>query len=469
MKTRHPYGHYRGQHPYSPSSIAKTPLTNTLIQWISSGLMAIFLVAGCTPHSNTETLENRPVQQLSPPVTPQTSSTFGQITALSPANFSLSLAVGKGVNATIMVFKTDATTNGLAQSRKGERATVHYELRDGQPWITRIQPQRPPLAPGLSKISTIHLQNLLALATPSPALTLIDARSPALYNASHLPGALSIPAQTTSEIGSSLLPSDVKTPIIIYCQGPKCPQATRLATKLHDNGYQKIKVYLPGLSGWIQAGKPVYASTNTITRDDLILIDLRSPHKSEAGRIANSVTLSSINLLQDLLNIPQIAPIVLYGDSDHEVTTALAKLRKAGYKKITLVPGNYKGWLNSGGQPVSGPLTTAITWSKPTLNAEVTKRPFLSAAKASNEAVVLLDVRTPAETDAGAFSGAILLPLRQLSSHLSLLPQDKTIYVYSSTGARAELAARELNHNDFKARFLAATVNCLGVHCTVQE
>lgn len=50
-------------------------------------------------------------------------------------------------------------------------------------------------------------------------LTLVDARSIQEYEAEHVPGALGIPAERTTEEGWRL-PSDKTVPIVYYCRGP---------------------------------------------------------------------------------------------------------------------------------------------------------------------------------------------------------------------------------------------------------
>lgn len=60
--------------------------------------------------------------------------------------------------------------------------------------------------------------------------------------------------------------------------------------------------------------------------------------------------------------------------------------------------------------------------------------------------VVLLDVRTPEEFQAGHIPSAQLIPLKELSDRLKELPPDKTlpVLVYCNNGDRSSRAARLL-------------------------
>jgi rhodanese-related sulfurtransferase len=82
----------------------------------------------------------------------------------------------------------------------------------------------------------------------------IDTRSPALYLAGHVPGAVSLPhRRITAEI-VALLPADVL--LVTYCNGPHCNASTRGALRLTALGRQ-VKEMPGGMDGWIREGLPV--------------------------------------------------------------------------------------------------------------------------------------------------------------------------------------------------------------------
>ncbi|MBL7215629.1 MAG: FAD-dependent oxidoreductase [Phycisphaerae bacterium] len=67
----------------------------------------------------------------------------------------------------------------------------------------------------------------------------------------------------------------------------------------------------------------------------------------------------------------------------------------------------------------------------------------------------LLDVRTPAEVQAGTIPGAVNIPIDELRARLDELPKDKEILAFCAVGLRAYLACRILTQHGFKCRNLS--------------
>lgn len=80
---------------------------------------------------------------------------------------------------------------------------------------------------------------------------LVDVRTPTLYAAGHVPGALNMPARTISEQRLSEFPAD--TLFVVYCAGPHCNGANKAAVKLAQLG-RPVKEMIGGLTGWIDEG-----------------------------------------------------------------------------------------------------------------------------------------------------------------------------------------------------------------------
>jgi rhodanese-related sulfurtransferase len=84
-----------------------------------------------------------------------------------------------------------------------------------------------------------------ALATGDPGFTLIDARNAEAYAAGHIPGA------TRFDPGAH--PGD---PVVVYCWGPGCNGATKLAHRLAQQGHA-VKEMIGGFEYWAREGHPV--------------------------------------------------------------------------------------------------------------------------------------------------------------------------------------------------------------------
>jgi rhodanese-related sulfurtransferase len=244
------------------------------------------------------------------------------------------------------------------------------------------------------------------------------------------------------------------------------PKSAGLAKKA---GYKNIKVMLSGEPSWIKAGYPTYASTGFVSKGNIVLVDLRSTEKDMASRIPRSVSIPYADLKDNADDIPKKAPVVLYSDDEKEAMKAVKFLRGEGFKKVSLVYGNLDRWLKSKGNYESGPPVTEINWQRKLGKGEVAAVDFEKAAVGPSSGAIILDVRTSDETASGKYKSAVAIPLDELSKRLGELPKDKKIYIHCSTGARAEMAQKELQKNGFKSFFLVANVECEGSECEIEE
>jgi len=80
---------------------------------------------------------------------------------------------------------------------------------------------------------------------------LFDVRSPALYAAGHVPGALSMPQGKLVE--AKLRDYPMETLFVVYCAGPHCNGAHRGAERLARLG-RPVKLMIGGVTGWLDEG-----------------------------------------------------------------------------------------------------------------------------------------------------------------------------------------------------------------------
>lgn len=80
---------------------------------------------------------------------------------------------------------------------------------------------------------------------------LLDVRTPTLFAAGHVPGAVNMPVRTIGEPRLAEFPSD--TLFVVYCAGPHCNGANKAALKLARLG-RPVKEMIGGLTGWIDEG-----------------------------------------------------------------------------------------------------------------------------------------------------------------------------------------------------------------------
>jgi rhodanese-related sulfurtransferase len=243
------------------------------------------------------------------------------------------------------------------------------------------------------------------------------------------------------------------------------PKAAGQAVKA---GFTNVKVLLAGEPAWTKAGYPVYASPDFVKNGNIVLIDLRSIEQAAMGRIAGAVSIPYEQLETRLADIPKKAPVVLYSDDKKEAQDALEILRFDGFKKVSLVPGDINQWLAAGSNVESGPVISEITWERKLGKGEVSVADFQKAV-AGGEDVIILDVRTKEEAATGGFKSAVNIPLDEIGQRASELPKDKKIYIHCTTGARAEMAAKELQKQGYNVLCLIADIDCEGEECEIEQ
>jgi rhodanese-related sulfurtransferase len=90
-----------------------------------------------------------------------------------------------------------------------------------------------------------------AVETQSVDFVLLDVRSPALYAAGHIPGAINLPHGKITERKMAEWPTEAL--FIVYCAGPHCNGADKGALRLARLG-RKVKLMIGGITGWVDEG-----------------------------------------------------------------------------------------------------------------------------------------------------------------------------------------------------------------------
>lgn len=443
-------------------------MQKTLIKFIPFLIMASLLTTGCTQTGTTAaqlTAQNG-TSDSAKSIAPEAIPVYvGSVKDVSNKAKIISIEVGKGAEAKTILVKFDDKTKGIEHAVAGHASIINYEMRDGEPWATVIKPKLAQLPAGVTEVKTAELK---AMLDKGEKFTLIDSR-PAGRNAQgSLPGAISIPDDEFNN-QTSKLPADRDELLVFFCGGVTCGMSTHSAGLAKKMGYKNVKAYLEGEPAWSKAGYPLYASNDFISKGNIILVDLRSVKKSEAGRIPRSVTIPSATLKEKAEDFPLKAPVVLYSDSTDESIKAMKVLKEEGLKTVSLVPGNIDGWIKAGGETTSGPVVSTINWKRKMEKGEVSVADFMNVVSGKATDAVILDVRNQDEMAECMFKNAIAIPLDQVGKRKGELPKDKKIYLHCTTGARASMAAKELNKDGYQAFFLGEDVTCENNTCTIAE
>lgn len=239
-----------------------------------------------------------------------------------------------------------------------------------------------------------------------------------------------------------------------------------LAKKL---GYTNVKAFLGGEPAWSAEDYPLYASTQFIEKGNIVLLDLRDSDAVAEGRIPRSVNIPYDELENVIFDLPLKAPYVIYSDNSEDADAAYYDLREEGIKQVSMVVGNYQGWVYSGGKTESGPdFRTKVNWVRKLGKGEVPLNDFKKAVLGELPNTFVLDVRNVEEVEElGIFKNTVNIPLDEVPKRLAEIPKDKRIFIHCSTGVRAELAYRELKKHGFDAKFLLLNISDPECDCPV--
>ncbi len=104
-------------------------------------------------------------------------------------------------------------------------------------------------------VQEISLEEAHKLFEEKSAL-FVDARQPFFYERAHITNAISIHFRKadTLHVVKTL---DKNFPLVLYCGGPECDQAERLARTLMIKGFRTLYVFTGGMDAWRAAKYPI--------------------------------------------------------------------------------------------------------------------------------------------------------------------------------------------------------------------
>jgi hypothetical protein len=175
--------------------------------------MSALLVVGCAETKKAEVAPptKESAQQAQPTVYE------GEVAGVSERAKTISITVGKGDAAKVMMVKFDDKTKGVSNAAKGRAVKVTYEMRDQVAVATDVQLKLAKLPEGVTEIKTPELQKMI---DDKAKIFLVDSRPKARFDQSHLPGAVSIPVPMLEEKQAAVLPKDKNELLVFYCGGP---------------------------------------------------------------------------------------------------------------------------------------------------------------------------------------------------------------------------------------------------------
>ena len=167
---------------------------------------------------------------------------------------------------------------------------------------------------------------------------------------------------------------------------------------------------------------------NSEKKDEILIIDVRSPEEYKAGHIPNAINInidefeSRLNEIEDLKDFP----IILYCNSGNKSGQAAEILVNNGFKDVTNAQG-------------------VKEFEYDLVHYEDVRGAAFEKLIAENSDIVLVDVRPEDQVKKeGMIEGAINIPFDAIEDNLDKLPKDKTIALYCNTGTKSAEVAQKL-------------------------
>jgi rhodanese-related sulfurtransferase len=111
----------------------------------------------------------------------------------------------------------------------------------------------PDSIPGTTKVDA---EGVLELAEKNPDLVIVDARIRQDRLQGYIEGSVSLPdVDTSCESLARIIPRK-STPVLFYCNGPKCGRSVRSSRKALDCGYTGVYWYRGGFEEWKNKNYP---------------------------------------------------------------------------------------------------------------------------------------------------------------------------------------------------------------------
>jgi rhodanese-related sulfurtransferase len=152
------------------------------------------------------------------------------------------------------------------------------------------------------------------------------------------------------------------------------------------------------------------------------------------------------------------APIIVYDANQGSQASAVAKeLISEGYFNVKVLNGGFDAWQSERFEAVDGKLATKANYVPKPRPGEINQEEFRKYAETLPANVMIIDVRSVDEGNAGMLKSARLIPAEDLKERSIEIPKDRLIVLYCNTGVIAEMAYHTLKELGYtKVKFLNA-------------
>jgi len=345
--------------------------------------------------------------------------------------------------------------SSAAELKLDENLTVDV-LSSGESLVaSSVSRVKTPLSAGIRVITL----DSLAEGLEGKELTLVDSRAAALYDAGHIPGAVSLPLSRLEKRTYGLLPANKSAKLVFYDEGQGGDSAVKAAGISVKAGYSDSAILPEGAAGWVDSGKFLAASTNFVRKIKPAVIDIRPKELFAQGHIAGALNYpsSALNDYLEYLPSDKLAPIVLYGNTDKEALAAAGIIRKRGHRSVTIYSGGADAWLKNAEVLEKGPADGESPPTAASHGGQLSPNDF-KMALISPVMVEIVDVRSAVERKNGGFPQAKQISLAELAKKHGELNREKIQVIFAVNKDKAEMAYDFLRSKGYRANYLNGSV-----------
>ncbi|VXD13682.1 Rhodanese domain protein [Planktothrix serta PCC 8927] len=120
---------------------------------------------------------------------------------------------------------------------------------------------------------------------------------------------------------------------------------------LAANSNPVITEFLQGIPPGYYALMKIEDLQSLMQEDNPVLIDVREPSEYALGHIPSAINIPLRSLTQNLDQIPQDRPVILYCTTGYRTAMGVMALELLGYENVRGFPPSIKGW-KAAGQPL---------------------------------------------------------------------------------------------------------------------
>jgi glyoxylase-like metal-dependent hydrolase (beta-lactamase superfamily II) len=209
--------------------------------------------------------------------------------------------------------------------------------------------ERPTLGQALAReMNPLTLDKVLELQAQGAQI--LDTRDPAEFAVAHLAGSINIGlcGQYATWVGTVL---DPKHPIVIIAAPGRENEA---AVRLGRIGFDQVTGYLkdglhslnsrPDLTAATERLSAPFAAEILSSSQPPLLIDVRAPRERDQKHIAGSLGLPLNHLAENLAELPNDRPLLVYCAGGYRSSIAASLLQSRGFPSVSEIAGGIAGW-----------------------------------------------------------------------------------------------------------------------------